>query len=122
MSKKFTYADVAAHTGRHDLYVVVHDKVLDLSSFVDEHPGGEEVLVDQGGKDASEPFEDVGHSADARQLLETLVVGTLDKRGGQTAVKTVTSKAPTSSGGSGIGLYVIILLGILAAFGAYRVM
>lgn len=38
MSRKMTYADVATHTGRHDFYVVIHDKVLDLSKFVDEHP------------------------------------------------------------------------------------
>ncbi|EXJ87192.1 cytochrome-b5 reductase [Capronia epimyces CBS 606.96] len=80
MSRKLTYADVEAHTGRHDLWVIIHGKVLDLSKFVDEHPGGEEVLVDQGGKDASDAFEDVGHSPEARQLLETLVIGSLDKK------------------------------------------
>lgn len=31
-----------------------------------QHPGGEEVLLDQAGKDGSESFEDVGHSSDAR--------------------------------------------------------
>ena len=35
--------------------------------------------MDQGGKDASEAFEDVGHSEDARRILETLVTGVLDK-------------------------------------------
>lgn len=42
--------------------------------------GGEEVLVDQAGKDASAAFEDVGHSPDARHILETLAIGTLDKK------------------------------------------
>ncbi|KAK5216069.1 hypothetical protein LTR99_001753 [Exophiala xenobiotica] len=76
---KLTYRDVAAHTGRHDLYVIIHGKVLDLSNFVDEHPGGEEVLVDQGGKDATEAFEDVSHSEEARRILDKLVIGILDK-------------------------------------------
>ncbi|EXJ66780.1 cytochrome-b5 reductase [Cladophialophora psammophila CBS 110553] len=82
MSRTLTYADVAAHTARHDLYVIIHSKVLDLSKFIDEHPGGEEVLVDQGGKDATDAFEDVGHSADARRILDTLAIGTLDRRVG----------------------------------------
>ena len=43
--------------------------------------GGEEVLVDQGGKDASDAFEDVSHSEEARRILDTLVIGTLDKTG-----------------------------------------
>ena len=48
--------------------------------FVDEHPGGEEVLLDVGGQDSTEAFEDVGHSDEAREILEGLLVGTL-KRG-----------------------------------------
>jgi hypothetical protein len=36
--------------------------------------------VDQAGKDASVAFEDVGHSVDARKILETLVIGILDKK------------------------------------------
>lgn len=42
-----------------------------------QHPGGEEVLLDQAGKDGSEAFEDVGHSTDARQLMEKYKVGEL---------------------------------------------
>ena len=34
----FTYSDVSAHKTKDDLYVVVHDKVYDASTFVDEHP------------------------------------------------------------------------------------
>jgi hypothetical protein len=42
--------------------------------------GGEEVLLDVGGQDATEAFEDVGHSDEAREILDGLLVGTL-KRG-----------------------------------------
>lgn len=38
MSKEYTFADVATHTSKKDLFVVVHDKVYNASSFVDEHP------------------------------------------------------------------------------------
>lgn len=44
-----------------------------------QHPGGEEVLLDEGAKDATEAFEDVGHSDEARELLEKYYVGDLDK-------------------------------------------
>ncbi|PKU44728.1 hypothetical protein llap_4962 [Limosa lapponica baueri] len=48
-----------------------------------QHPGGEEVLREQAGGDATENFEDVGHSTDARTLSETFIVGELhpDDRG-----------------------------------------
>lgn len=37
-TKEFTYQEVSAHNSKKDLYIVVHDKVYDTTSFVDEHP------------------------------------------------------------------------------------
>lgn len=42
--------------------------------------GGEEVLLDVGGQDATEAFEDVGHSDEAREILEGLLVGNLKRQ------------------------------------------
>jgi cytochrome b involved in lipid metabolism len=44
------------------------------------HRGGEEVMLDVGGQDATEAFEDVGHSDEAREILEGLLVGTLKRQ------------------------------------------
>jgi len=41
-AEELTYSDVSSHTTKKDLYVVIHDKIYNDSSFVDEHPGGEE--------------------------------------------------------------------------------
>jgi cytochrome b involved in lipid metabolism len=38
MTTLLTYADVAAHNAKKDLYVVIHDSIYNASSFVDEHP------------------------------------------------------------------------------------
>lgn len=42
-----------------------------------QHPGGEEVLREQAGGDATESFEDVGHSTDAREMAAEMVIGEL---------------------------------------------
>lgn len=44
-----------------------------------QHPGGEEVLLEQGGKDATEQFEDVGHSTDARTMMKDYLIGELNE-------------------------------------------
>jgi cytochrome b involved in lipid metabolism len=36
--KDFTYAQVAEHSAKKDLYLVIHDKVYNTTAFVDEHP------------------------------------------------------------------------------------
>ena len=41
--------------------------------------GGEEVLLDVAGQEATEAFEDVGHSDEAREILEKLLVGDLKR-------------------------------------------
>lgn len=46
-----------------------------VSIFSLQHPGGEEVLLEQAGADASESFEDVGHSLDAREMLKQYYIG-----------------------------------------------
>jgi len=127
MSKEFTYSDVSEHTSKKDLYMVIHDKVYDTSAFVDEHPGGEEVLLDVGGQDATEAFEDVGHSDEAREILDGLLVGTLKRQPGDPAPKaqapnSSSSSSSGSSSGFGNALYAVILLGGAAAFGAYKYM
>ncbi|KAF7928141.1 uncharacterized protein EAE97_009939 [Botrytis byssoidea] len=125
-SKEYTYAEAAEHKTKKDLFMVIHDKVYDTSAFVDEHPGGEEVLLDVGGQDATEAFEDVGHSDEAREILDGLLVGTLKRMPGDPAPKAQAATAYTSSSqgesGMGVGLYAIILIGGLAAFGAYKYM
>lgn len=40
-----------------------------------QHPGGDEVLFGEAGRDATEAFEDVGHSDEAREILDKYYVG-----------------------------------------------
>ena len=40
------------------------------------------MLYEQAGKDATEAFEDVGHSSDARELLKDYVIGKLPEVAG----------------------------------------
>ncbi|GES63729.1 cytochrome b5 [Aspergillus terreus] len=125
-TKELTFAEVAGHNTKKDLYMVVHDKVYDCSSFVDEHPGGEEVLLDVAGQDATEAFEDVGHSDEAREILDGLFVGNLKRMPGDPAppaahsASSSSGSGSSSSGGFGVGLYSVLLVGGLIAYGAYQ--
>lgn len=73
--KLFRKEEIVEHKNKNSCWIILHDKVYDVSKFLDEHPGGEEVLLEQGGTDATENFEDVGHSTDARDLLPEYFIG-----------------------------------------------
>ena len=66
---------LAKHSGKDDAWMTINGKVYDVSKYLEDHPGGEEVLLDLVGQDATDDFDDVGHSQDARkQLLGILEV------------------------------------------------
>merc|ERR1711974_305934 len=73
---KYTWREVLTHQRLHDLWLVLDDKIYDLSTF--DHPGGE-IILEGVGVDAIGLFEDVGHSAEARAELEKLFIGVVEE-------------------------------------------
>lgn len=75
--KVYTLEEIAKHKTPDSCWFVIHDKVYNVSKFLDEHPGGEEVLLEQAGQNVTENFEDVGHSTDAREMMAEYCIGEL---------------------------------------------
>jgi cytochrome b5 len=50
-------------------------KVYNVTNYLDDHPGGAEVLLDVAGQNADEFFEDIGHSKEARVELQKHLIG-----------------------------------------------
>lgn len=96
MSKTFTRSEIESSSGKDKTLIILHDKVYDVTSFLNEHPGGEEILLEHGGKDGSEDFDDVGHSKDAFELMKKYMVGEL-------VDSEKTNKSPKSGWTSGYG-------------------
>merc|ERR1719469_1532748 len=48
----YPLSEVAKHTSKTDCWVVVNGEVLDVTSFLSDHPGGELPILTFGGKDA----------------------------------------------------------------------
>jgi len=98
---RYTLEDVGKHNEKGSPWVIIHDNVYDMTNFLDEHPGGEEVLLDVAGTVATEQFEDVGHSTDARTLLKEYLIGELVEEDKQnttdTGAPTWGSSAPEES-------------------------
>ncbi|KAK8560764.1 hypothetical protein V6N13_026200 [Hibiscus sabdariffa] len=76
--KVFTLGQVSEHNNPKDCWLVINGKVYDVTNFLEDHPGGDEVLLSATGKDATDDFEDVGHSDNARDMIAQYYVGEID--------------------------------------------
>lgn len=75
--RSYTRQEVAQNKDKDKVLIILHDNVYNVYPFLNEHPGGEEVLADHKGKDGSEDFDDVGHSKDAMELMKKYFAGTI---------------------------------------------
>lgn len=51
------YDEVSAHQSPDDCWVIIHDKVYDITSFLDKHPGGSAIILKHLGKHANNKFD-----------------------------------------------------------------
>ncbi|CAL1367301.1 unnamed protein product [Linum trigynum] len=77
-NKVYGFEEVSRHNRDKDCWLVISGKVYDVSSFMEDHPGGEEVFLSATGKDATKDFEDVGHSGVAMEMMDGYCIGEID--------------------------------------------
>ena len=77
--KQYTLKEVAFHCSVDDCWMVILDKVYDLTDFLDDHPAGREIMLEFAGTDATNAFNEKPHTIDAAVLLEKYLIGELIK-------------------------------------------
>ncbi|KAF7375925.1 Fumarate reductase [Mycena sanguinolenta] len=78
-SKTYTMADVEKHKKKDDIWVVVNGEVLDVTSFLPEHPGGEKAILLYAGRDATEEFNMLHDPKVIPRYAPDAVIGKLKK-------------------------------------------
>ncbi|CAN6675798.1 unnamed protein product [Malus baccata var. baccata] len=78
LTKLYTMQEASQHNTKDNCWVVIDGKVYDVSTYLDDHPGGDDVLLAATGRDATEDFEEAGHSKTAREEMKALCIGEVD--------------------------------------------
>ena len=52
----YSWEEIGKHDRKEDAWVVVEDKVYNVSKFVDKHPGGPKIILHRAGRMATETF------------------------------------------------------------------
>nr|QBK86278.1 MAG: cytochrome b5-like heme/steroid binding domain protein [Marseillevirus LCMAC102] len=75
----YTFAEVAQHNTENDIWVVIDDKVYEVTKFLVDHPEARNSLVHYAGKDATIPFtKTTKHLQNGiEKLMLSMCVGTL---------------------------------------------
>lgn len=73
-----TMAEVRRHNMEDDVWMVLENKVYDLTDYIWEHPGGPKYITSNAGMDATDPFTAVHFGVYARPEIKEYYIGDLD--------------------------------------------
>ncbi|CAL5080993.1 unnamed protein product [Urochloa decumbens] len=75
-SRSYTKKEVSTHNTRKDCWIIIKDKVYDVTSYVEEHPGGDAIL-NNAGDDSTEGFFGPQHGTRVFDIIEDFCIGKL---------------------------------------------
>ncbi|XP_015174469.1 PREDICTED: nitrate reductase [NAD(P)H]-like isoform X3 [Polistes dominula] len=67
--------EVAWHDTPDSIWIVIYDYVYDCTELLKNHPGGQDVLLEYAGRDATLSFFGAGHSKIAQETLKNYLIG-----------------------------------------------
>ena len=70
MESIYKIEDIMEHNKRDDCWIVINNIVYDITDFIDDHPGGDSILITVAGTDASNFFNELHRP----ELLEEIAI------------------------------------------------
>ncbi|XP_067938340.1 cytochrome b5-like isoform X2 [Watersipora subatra] len=77
ITRLFSRTEVSNHASYDSCWVIIDNDVYDVTTFLKQHPGGDEILLEHAGSDCTTAFQEKGHSAGAVKLLAKYKIGVL---------------------------------------------
>ena len=77
--KEYSLEELNNHKTKDDLWISINDKVYDITKYLDYHPGGASILLENGGKVATEEFNYNHPWVNIKNLIGKLQIGFLKK-------------------------------------------
>ena len=74
---RLTVAEVAKHNTKEDCWIVIENKVYDVTTFLGEHPGGKRAILMYAGKDATKEFQMLHNKNILKKYAKSFYLGPL---------------------------------------------
>lgn len=79
MEKYYTLEEIKKHNKKTDCWIIIDDNVLDVTKFLEKHPAGVDIIVQNSGQDVTEYFDRVCHSNKAYEAAMKYKIGCIQK-------------------------------------------
>ncbi|MBS3146638.1 cytochrome b5 domain-containing protein [Candidatus Woesearchaeota archaeon] len=82
---KLTIAELSTHNTNTNCWIMIRNKLYDVTNFLNKHPGEAKAIIPYCGKDATQAFQTKGspsgkiHSNNAESLLLSFYIGDLNQ-------------------------------------------
>ncbi|CCL99735.1 uncharacterized protein FIBRA_01757 [Fibroporia radiculosa] len=96
MSRSFSLGEIAQHNSSSSCWVIISNKVYDVTEFLPDHPGGAKIILKYAGRDATAAYEPI-HPPDTldKNLPTSKHLGDLDSSGASALQKEQESRKKT---------------------------
>lgn len=95
--------EISKHNNRNDCWLLINNKVYDVTSFIPMHPGGSQTIVPYCGTESTQQFDTKAgrgsHSSYAVSLLDLYYIGNLGQTIGTVELQNKTSAVQNASTG-----------------------
>jgi cytochrome b involved in lipid metabolism len=76
--RAMTMKEVSKHNKPDDMWMVLHGKVYDVTKFLEDHPGGTDIMIENAGTDVTNQFEEMSHTKEARRQATQFHIGDIE--------------------------------------------
>ncbi|KAJ1662407.1 hypothetical protein IW140_005907 [Coemansia sp. RSA 1813] len=73
--RKLTVKEISEHSKRDDCWIIIFDKVYNVTRYLDFHPGGRGQIMRAAGKDGTKLFMETHSWVNAERMLRECLVG-----------------------------------------------
>lgn len=115
-NKTYKVEEVEKHSTGEDCWIIYESRVYDVTSFLMEHPGGEDLILGEAGRDATDAFENAAHSTKAREMLSKYVIGEVDPDDLRASNEEKAASRSAKGGSAGTGFSISSILSVRLSY------
>jgi len=91
ISVALNMAEIAKHNSSNDCWLLINNKVYNVTSFIAAHPGGSGTIIPNCGKDSTQAYNTKGgnspHSTNANAMLASYFIGNFNQQTSQQQIQ-----------------------------------